>query len=160
MKCRDQQKKKMEMNSIQHWLSHGIVYLRNNSWGLEYILILPRVGPLCRYFTVYEQPKQIMTLPISWYTNIRIFYHKFGPKAFEGRHIRIAYTHVYIPSKFKCQLSFNWGLCIPVQMFFFFFQIERTLSTNFKIKNVRFVSANFYNSPSSLFCVTAKISNV
>jgi hypothetical protein len=70
--------------------------------------------------------------------------------------------HIYIPIKFKCQLSFNWGLCIPVQMFFFFFQIERTLSTNFKIKNVRFVSANFYNSPSSLFCVlvTAKISNV
>ena len=26
MKCRDQQKKKMEMNSTEHWLSHGIVY--------------------------------------------------------------------------------------------------------------------------------------
>ena len=41
-----------------------------------------------------------MTLPISWYTNIRIFYHRFGPKAFEGRHIRIRNTkcnqHVYI----------------------------------------------------------------
>ena len=24
---------------------------RNNSWGLEYIVILPRVVPLCRYFT-------------------------------------------------------------------------------------------------------------
>ena len=39
--------------------------------------------------TVFEQPKQIMTLPISWYTNIHIFYHRFGPKAFEGHHIRI-----------------------------------------------------------------------
>jgi len=39
--------------------------------------------------TVFVQPKQIMTLPISWYTNIRIFYHGFGPEAFEGRHIRI-----------------------------------------------------------------------
>ena len=42
-----------------------------------------------RINTVIEQPKQIMTFPISWYTNIRIFYHRFGPKAFEGRHIRI-----------------------------------------------------------------------
>jgi hypothetical protein len=51
--CDDQftiTQKKMEMNSIQHWLSHGIVYLRNNSWGLEYILILPQVGPLCQIF--------------------------------------------------------------------------------------------------------------
>ena len=39
-------------------------YLRNNSWGLEYILTLPRVDPLCQIF--YHER----------------FYHGFGPKSF------------------------------------------------------------------------------
>jgi len=58
--------------------------------------------------TVFEQPKQIITLPISWYTNIRIFYNGFGPKAFEWRHIIIP---IIYPSKRKKKPKGNqeWG---------------------------------------------------
>ena len=63
------------------------------------LLILKNYFYSNRTNTVFEQPKQIMTLPISWYTNIRIFYDGFGPKAFEGRHIRIF-------SKLVCNFSF------------------------------------------------------
>ena len=96
-----------------------MLYFRNNSCGLEYILILPQVGPLCQIFyqpvvksiyiqapmnyfysnrtnTVFEQPKQVMTLPISWYTNI--------PKAFEWRHIRIIIYVYWCPTLFPSQM--------------------------------------------------------
>jgi hypothetical protein len=77
MKCRNQQKKKMEMNSIQHGLSHGIVYLRNNSWGLEYILILPRVGPLC-IMTFNTQYQYVSSY--NRYSNMTSF-KRFGSKS-------------------------------------------------------------------------------
>jgi hypothetical protein len=41
------------------------------------------------FWQLYKNKYRICPIRIL-YTNIRIFYHRFGTKAFEGRHIRIS----------------------------------------------------------------------
>ena len=66
-----------------------------------------------------------MTLPISWYTNIRIFYHGFGPKALEGCHIRILFSRRV--QQVEQELFILWGRTRVHARFFVWFMLLNLL---------------------------------